>query len=80
MGTFKLTDTVGDVVARRPVLSRMFEQANIDYCCGGRQTLDEACRERGLDPPAFLAAIERAAAPAGTPPTTSTSSGSPSSQ
>jgi len=66
MGTFKLTDTVGDVVARRPVLSRMFEQANIDYCCGGGRTLEEACRERGIDPPAFLAALEHTAAPVGT--------------
>ena len=57
--TFKLTDTVGDVVVRRPALSRLFDQASIDYCCGGNRTLEEACREHGIDPPAFLAALEK---------------------
>ena len=61
MSTFEVEDTVGDVVARRPVLSRAFEQADIDYCCHGRKTVEEACRERGLDPQAFVAMLDVAA-------------------
>jgi len=45
-----VSDRVGDLVARRPARARLFEQLGIDYCCGGRRLLDEACRERGLDP------------------------------
>jgi regulator of cell morphogenesis and NO signaling len=41
--------TVGDLVAERPARARLFEQLGIDYCCGGRRTLDEVCDERGLD-------------------------------
>lgn len=40
---------VGDLVAERPSRARIFEQLGIDYCCGGRRTLREACGERGLD-------------------------------
>jgi regulator of cell morphogenesis and NO signaling len=58
MSAFGVHDTVGEVVARRPALSRAFERAGIDYCCGGKKTLEEACRERGLDPRAFIAELE----------------------
>jgi regulator of cell morphogenesis and NO signaling len=40
----KMTDTVGEIVARRPALSRLFEEAGIDYCCGGKMPFEEACR------------------------------------
>jgi regulator of cell morphogenesis and NO signaling len=41
---------VGDIVAAQPVLARVFERVNIDYCCGGKKTLAEACAKQGLDP------------------------------
>jgi len=41
---------VGDIVSARPLAARFFERVGIDYCCGGKQTLAEACRNRGLDP------------------------------
>lgn len=50
MSSFKIHDTIGDVVARRPELSRVFEAMEIDYCCGGKKTLGEACQAKGLDP------------------------------
>ena len=60
MSTFKVDDTVGEVVARRPALSRVFEQAGIDYCCGGKKTVEEACREKGTDPAVLLGTLEEA--------------------
>ncbi len=60
MSVFQIHDTVGDVVAQAPTLSRVFEQAGIDYCCGGKKTVEEACREKGLDPQGFLGSLERA--------------------
>jgi regulator of cell morphogenesis and NO signaling len=39
---------IGDIVASRPALARIFEQLGLDYCCGGKQKLAEACARRGL--------------------------------
>jgi regulator of cell morphogenesis and NO signaling len=65
MHAFQVDDIVGDVVAHSPALARVFEQAGIDYCCGGRRTLGEACREKGLDPHLFLATLEKSASASG---------------
>lgn len=61
MTTFQVHDTVGEIVARQPELSRAFEEAGIDYCCGGKKTLDEACRKRGIDPQTFLGTLAKSA-------------------
>ncbi|MBF2034955.1 MAG: iron-sulfur cluster repair di-iron protein [Leptolyngbyaceae cyanobacterium T60_A2020_046] len=58
MTTFQINDTVGAIVRDRPSLSRLFEQAQVDYCCGGKKTLAEACAQRGIDPQAFLVQLE----------------------
>lgn len=42
--------TVGELVRANPARSRVFEHFSIDYCCGGKVPLQEACRNRGLDP------------------------------
>ena len=62
---FNVTDTVGSLVAKQPGLSRVFEQAGIDYCCGGKIPLDQACRKKGIDPQQLLARLEKAAATTG---------------
>ena len=54
MFTFQINDTVGEIVAQHPALSRVFEKAGIDYCCGGKKTLDEACGPQGLNPHTLL--------------------------
>lgn len=59
-----LRDTVGELVARQPALSRIFEEAGVDYCCGGKRPLEEACRQKGLDPTTFAARLQEAAAAA----------------
>jgi regulator of cell morphogenesis and NO signaling len=50
--------TLADLAASRPAASRVFRRHRLDYCCGGRRPLDEACAERALDPAALLAEIE----------------------
>jgi regulator of cell morphogenesis and NO signaling len=60
--TFQINDTVGAIVRDHPALSRLFEQAQVDYCCGGQKTLAEACAKRGIDPQAFLKELETFAA------------------
>lgn len=41
--------TVGQLVTERPARSRVFESLGIDYCCGGKFPLADACEKRGLD-------------------------------
>ena len=42
--------SLGLLVAERPARAELFERLRLDYCCGGRQTLAQACQRRGLDP------------------------------
>ena len=51
--------TVGDIVAGDFRTAAVFHDFGIDFCCGGRHTLAEACRERDADPDAVLAAVTR---------------------
>ncbi len=41
--------TVADWVRKCPPTSRVFEKLQIDYCCGGRNTVTVACADRQLD-------------------------------
>ena len=43
------TATLGELVIRRPAAAALFERLGLDYCCGGRKTLAEACAQRGVD-------------------------------
>ena len=54
MSILDINTTVGQLVAVWPGSSRIFERLGIDYCCGGKQPLSEACASRGLDPQAIL--------------------------
>jgi regulator of cell morphogenesis and NO signaling len=37
------TLTIGEIAAQRPESQAIFEKYHIDYCCGGKQTLEAAC-------------------------------------
>jgi regulator of cell morphogenesis and NO signaling len=63
MGTIDLEATLGDIVTAHPQVARELERRGLDYCCGGRRSLADACREEGLDPrtvAAELAAVSGA--------------------
>jgi regulator of cell morphogenesis and NO signaling len=61
---FKLTPEtrIGDIVAARPALARLFEELRIDYCCGGKQTLAAASASRGLVAETVIALLSATAA------------------
>lgn len=40
--------TVREIALESPVSTRVFEAYHIDYCCGGRKSLDDACDEAGV--------------------------------
>jgi len=53
--------TVGEIVAAQPILARVFERVGIDYCCGGKKTLAQACAAKGLDPATVAVLLDAAA-------------------
>ena len=55
------TQTVGDLVAGDYRAAAVLEKYGIDFCCGGKVTLETACREQGLDPQQLLRDLEKAA-------------------
>jgi regulator of cell morphogenesis and NO signaling len=41
--------TVAEVAAASLGAVRVFESKGIDYCCGGKRSLEEVCREKGIE-------------------------------
>lgn len=41
--------TVGELVAEKPGRARVFEKFGIDYCCGGKMSLADACKRKSAD-------------------------------
>jgi len=50
----QLQKSVCEFVVERPSRARLFEELGLDYCCGGKRSLQEACADKGLDPKAVL--------------------------
>ncbi len=49
METINFSETaVGELVRQRPARSRVFERYGVDYCCGGKITLDQACKKKHI--------------------------------
>lgn len=60
--------SVSSIVAAQPSLARLFEGVGIDYCCGGKRSLADACSAKGLDPATFVVLLKAMAKlPAGAP-------------
>lgn len=52
------TDTLGQLATTHPLSTQVFLRYRLDFCCGGKQTLADACRARGLDPQSVIREIE----------------------
>jgi regulator of cell morphogenesis and NO signaling len=52
------TQTVRDIALENPATIRVFEAFGIDYCCGGRKPLAEACAAKNLSVDAVIEALE----------------------
>jgi regulator of cell morphogenesis and NO signaling len=42
-------ETIGEMVRRDIAKAEVFASFGIDYCCGGKKTIAEACRDKGLN-------------------------------
>jgi regulator of cell morphogenesis and NO signaling len=47
--TIDAQKTVAELVDERGSRMQLFERLGIDFCCGGKKPLAEACAEKGLD-------------------------------
>ena len=45
----KVPETLGDIAAKDIRKADVFRKLGLDFCCGGKMTLEEACKEKGLD-------------------------------
>ena len=43
-----LNQTVREIAIKHPTTVRVFESLGIDYCCGGKRTLNDACERAGV--------------------------------
>jgi regulator of cell morphogenesis and NO signaling len=55
------TVTLADLAATSPSAIRILEQYGLDYCCGGKQAIEDACLSKGLAPEQILQEIDAAA-------------------
>jgi len=58
VSTFDLSTPVGEIVARYPSTSRILDRAGVDFCCGGKRSLAEACRTKGIAVDALIGQLE----------------------
>jgi regulator of cell morphogenesis and NO signaling len=49
---------LGEIVTEDFRAAEIFKEAGIDFCCGGKKTLTEACREKKLDVNAIASKLE----------------------
>jgi regulator of cell morphogenesis and NO signaling len=52
--------TVRELALENPAATRVFEKLGIDYCCGGNQSLEQACRAANLPMDQVLDSLEMA--------------------
>jgi len=55
--------TVAAIATGAPATIRVFQQHHIDFCCGGKIPLAQACQAHGVDVEALLAELRTAEAP-----------------
>jgi regulator of cell morphogenesis and NO signaling len=55
--------TVRDIAMENPDAVRVFEKYGIEYCCGGKVPLAEACAAKGLNVDDVIASLQAAVAP-----------------
>jgi len=63
-----LRTTVREIVLEFPQAAGVFESLGIDYCCGGKQTLEEACRHVGVTVETVRTELQQSAMPLSEPP------------
>ncbi len=56
-----ISKTIGEIAAENPAATAIFEKLGLDYCCGGGQTLGQACGAAGISAEEVERSLEAAA-------------------
>lgn len=59
MMTLSKEQTIGEVVAQDFRTAPVFEKYGLDFCCGGKQSIESACNDAGVDIEALLTALKQ---------------------
>jgi Regulator of cell morphogenesis and NO signaling len=51
--------TIGEIVAIDYRAASVFKEAGIDFCCGGKKSIDETCSEKGIDRNELIGKLEK---------------------
>ena len=51
--------TIGEIVAIDYRAAAVFKAAGIDFCCGGKKSIDETCSEKGIDRDELVEKLEK---------------------
>jgi regulator of cell morphogenesis and NO signaling len=49
LGAEEKSETIGEMVVRDYRKAQVFKKLGIDFCCGGKKTVEEVCKTKGLD-------------------------------
>jgi regulator of cell morphogenesis and NO signaling len=60
MATIEPDRTLSELVLEQPGRARIFEELQLDYCCGGKRSLAESAAERELHLETLVSALEAA--------------------
>ncbi|HJT24582.1 MAG TPA: DUF542 domain-containing protein, partial [bacterium] len=55
----EMTKTVGEIAVEFPASIPVFEELNIDYCCGGNRSLKDACSLAGIPVEKLAESLEK---------------------
>ncbi len=66
--SFTISNTVGEMAIKLPGAIRVFENFGIDYCCGGKRTLREACQAANISIEEVLSSLVQGEGAAQLPP------------
>lgn len=61
MPDISLDSALGDIARDQPSSTQVFLRYHLDFCCGGRRSLGDACARASLDPAQILQELAQAA-------------------
>ena len=51
--------SIGEIVANDFRAAEIFKNAGIDFCCGGKSSLDSVCNEKNIDPSSLVEQLKK---------------------